>query len=128
MAGTPEEDARMSYEVIARRWRPKAFETVVGQRHVTETLKNAIASDRLAHAGLQLGSLPLALGAHLSRRVPDARRTVALITAIGAGTIWLVSIAGEERRMRAAESAAIFAKAGISRLNICSAHSRSPSV
>jgi DNA polymerase-3 subunit gamma/tau len=40
----------MSYEVIARRWRPKAFETVVGQRHVTDTLKNAITADRMAHA------------------------------------------------------------------------------
>jgi len=45
----------MSYEVIARRWRPKAFEAVVGQRHVTETLKNAIATDHLAHALLFAG-------------------------------------------------------------------------
>jgi len=45
----------MSYEVIARRWRPKAFEMIVGQHHVTETLKNAIAADRMAHALLFSG-------------------------------------------------------------------------
>ena len=40
----------MSYQVIARRWRPQVFEAVVGQRNVTETLKNAIATNRMAHA------------------------------------------------------------------------------
>src|SRR5574341_1613901 len=40
----------MSYLVLARRWRPQSFEEVVGQRPVTQTLKNAIAQNRLAHA------------------------------------------------------------------------------
>src|SRR6266851_2543704 len=40
----------MSYQVIARKWRPQTFEDLVGQQHVTETLKNAIKSDRVAHA------------------------------------------------------------------------------
>jgi DNA polymerase-3 subunit gamma/tau len=57
----------MSYEVIARRWRPKAFEAVVGQRHVTETLKNAIASDRLAHALLFTG--PRGVGKTTTARI-----------------------------------------------------------
>ncbi len=40
----------MSYQVTARKWRPLVFEDVVGQSHVTGTLRNAIASKRLAHA------------------------------------------------------------------------------
>jgi DNA polymerase-3 subunit gamma/tau len=40
----------MSYLVIARKWRPKLFDEVVGQGHVTRTLKNAITSNRIAHA------------------------------------------------------------------------------
>ena len=40
----------MSYQVTARKWRPLVFEDVVGQSHVTNTLRNAIASNRLAHA------------------------------------------------------------------------------
>src|SRR5216684_604960 len=40
----------MSYQVIARKWRPQTFEDLVGQQHVTETLKNAIKNDRVAHA------------------------------------------------------------------------------
>lgn len=40
----------MSYQVTARKWRPLVFEDVVGQSHVTSTLRNAIASKRLAHA------------------------------------------------------------------------------
>ncbi|MFC1885028.1 DNA polymerase III subunit gamma/tau [Thermodesulfobacteriota bacterium] len=42
----------MAYEVLARKWRPQVFEDVVGQRHVTQTLANALKSDRLAHAFL----------------------------------------------------------------------------
>ena len=45
----------MAYEVIARKWRPQKFEDVVGQEHVTQTLKNAIKSDRVAHAYLFVG-------------------------------------------------------------------------
>lgn len=44
------------YIVSARKYRPSTFESVVGQRALTSTLKNAIASDRLAHAYLFCGS------------------------------------------------------------------------
>jgi DNA polymerase-3 subunit gamma/tau len=45
----------MSYLVLARKWRPQTFDTVVGQEHVTRTLRNAIASGRVAHAFLFTG-------------------------------------------------------------------------
>ncbi|MGA9184430.1 MAG: DNA polymerase III subunit gamma/tau [Candidatus Acidiferrales bacterium] len=40
----------MGYKVIARKYRPSTFREVVGQEHVTRTLANAIASNRVAHA------------------------------------------------------------------------------
>ena len=45
----------MAYEVLARKWRPQRFDEIVGQQHVTQTLKNAIESDRVAHAYLFVG-------------------------------------------------------------------------
>lgn len=45
----------MSYEVLARKWRPQQFDDVVGQGHVTQTLRNAIDNNRLAHAYLFVG-------------------------------------------------------------------------
>ncbi len=45
----------MSYQVLARKWRPQTFDEVVGQEHVTRTLKNALASGRVAHAFLFSG-------------------------------------------------------------------------
>lgn len=45
----------MSYQVLARKWRPQTFDEVIGQSHVTETLKSAIRQDRLAHAYLMSG-------------------------------------------------------------------------
>ena len=45
----------MAYQVLARKWRPKGFEDVVGQEHVTRTLKNAIETGRVAHAYLFVG-------------------------------------------------------------------------
>jgi DNA polymerase-3 subunit gamma/tau len=45
----------MSYTVIARRWRPKKFEDVIGQAHIVTTLKNSIKNGRLAHAYLFSG-------------------------------------------------------------------------
>ncbi len=45
----------MAYEVLARKWRPKGFDDVVGQEHVTRTLKNAIEAGRVAHAYLFVG-------------------------------------------------------------------------
>src|SRR5258706_220894 len=46
----------MSYQVIARKWRPQTFDDLVGQQHVTETLKNAIKHDRVAHAYIFSGA------------------------------------------------------------------------
>ena len=46
----------MGYQVIARKWRPQAFGQVVGQRHVTQTLENAIRQNRLAHAYIFCGT------------------------------------------------------------------------
>ena len=45
----------MSYKVIARKYRPSLFSEVVGQEHVTRTLANAIASNRVAHAYIFAG-------------------------------------------------------------------------
>ncbi|HXA45103.1 MAG TPA: DNA polymerase III subunit gamma/tau [Candidatus Angelobacter sp.] len=45
----------MSYQVIARKYRPQKFADVVGQEHVTQTLANAIAQKRIAHAYLFCG-------------------------------------------------------------------------
>jgi DNA polymerase III subunit gamma/tau len=46
----------MSYQVIARKWRPQKFSDLVGQEHVTETLGNAIKNDRVAHAYIFSGA------------------------------------------------------------------------
>lgn len=43
------------YQVIARRWRPQVFDDLVGQDHIVRTLKNAIQSNRIAHAYLFVG-------------------------------------------------------------------------
>ena len=45
----------MSYEVLARKWRPQQFEQVVGQDHVVQTLARAIQTNRVAHAYLFVG-------------------------------------------------------------------------
>ena len=47
--------ARVSYQVFARKYRPKTFDDVLGQDHVVRTLRNAIAQQRLAHAYLFVG-------------------------------------------------------------------------
>jgi len=46
----------MSYQVLARKWRPRTFDEVVGQGTVTKTLKNALASGRIGHAFLLSGA------------------------------------------------------------------------
>ena len=43
------------YQVIARRWRPRQFDELVGQDHIVRTLKNAIDQERIAHAYLFVG-------------------------------------------------------------------------
>jgi DNA polymerase III subunit gamma/tau len=45
----------LSYQVIARKWRPQVFGELVGQNHVSQTLLNAIRSDRVPHALLFTG-------------------------------------------------------------------------
>jgi DNA polymerase-3 subunit gamma/tau len=45
----------MAYQVLARKWRPQTFEAVVGQDPITRTVKNALASGRIAHAYLFAG-------------------------------------------------------------------------
>lgn len=44
------------YQALYRKWRPQVFDDVVGQEHITETLKNQVRSDRLSHAYLFIGT------------------------------------------------------------------------
>ncbi len=44
------------YQALYRKWRPRTFDDVVGQEHITETLKNQVASGRLSHAYLFIGT------------------------------------------------------------------------
>lgn len=46
----------MAYTALYREWRPRNFNDVVGQEHITTTLKNAIKTDRIAHAYLLCGT------------------------------------------------------------------------
>lgn len=56
-----------SYQVIARKWRPGVFEQIVGQEHVTRTLKNAVKTGRFAHAYLFCG--PRGVGKTTAARI-----------------------------------------------------------
>ena len=44
------------YQALYRKWRPQTFDEVVGQQHITETLKNQVISARLSHAYLFIGT------------------------------------------------------------------------
>ena len=46
----------MAYQVLARKWRPQTFAEVVGQEHISRTLRNAIIQNRIGHAYLFVGS------------------------------------------------------------------------
>ncbi len=46
----------MSYEVLARKYRPQTFSGLTGQEHVSRTLQNAIETGRVAHAFLFTGA------------------------------------------------------------------------
>jgi DNA polymerase-3 subunit gamma/tau len=59
--------AQQQYQVLARKWRPQQFDDVVGQEHVTTTLKNAVEQDRLAHAYLFVG--PRGIGKTSTARI-----------------------------------------------------------
>ena len=57
----------MSYQVFARKYRPQTFDDLVGQAHVTRTLKNAVDQNRLAHAYLFVG--PRGIGKTSTARI-----------------------------------------------------------
>src|SRR4051812_12114966 len=57
----------MSYQVIARKWRPQKFDDVVGQAAVTRTLRNALSSNRLAQAFVFAG--PRGVGKTTTARI-----------------------------------------------------------
>jgi DNA polymerase III subunit gamma/tau len=57
----------MTFIVTARKWRPKKFNDVVGQEHITATLKNAIKNNRIAHAYLFTG--PRGIGKTTTARI-----------------------------------------------------------
>ena len=44
------------YQALYRKWRPQTFDQVVGQKHITETLKNQVRTGRLSHAYLFIGT------------------------------------------------------------------------
>ncbi len=46
----------MTYQVLARKWRPKKFQELIGQDHITATLKNSIVKNKIAHAYLFTGT------------------------------------------------------------------------
>jgi DNA polymerase-3 subunit gamma/tau len=57
----------VSYQVFARKYRPQTFDDLVGQAHVTRTLKNAVEQNRLAHAYLFVG--PRGIGKTSTARI-----------------------------------------------------------
>jgi DNA polymerase-3 subunit gamma/tau len=57
----------LAYQVLARRWRPRRFDEIVGQEHVSRTLTNAITAGRLAHAFLFCG--PRGVGKTTAARI-----------------------------------------------------------
>jgi len=57
----------MSYVVIARRWRPQQFDEIIGQEHVSKTLSNAIANNRIAHSYIFTG--PRGVGKTTTARI-----------------------------------------------------------
>jgi DNA polymerase III subunit gamma/tau len=57
----------VSYQVFARKYRPQTFDDLVGQSHVTRTLKNAVEQNRLAHAYLFVG--PRGIGKTSTARI-----------------------------------------------------------
>ena len=44
------------YQALYRKWRPKTFDDVVGQPHITETLKSQVRTGRTSHAYLFIGT------------------------------------------------------------------------
>src|SRR5690606_41538359 len=50
------ESSTMGYQVLARKWRPRSFSTLVGQEHVVRALTHALETGRLHHAWLFTGT------------------------------------------------------------------------
>ena len=46
----------MAYQVLARKWRPKKFQDVIGQQHITRSLQNAILRDKTGQAYIFTGT------------------------------------------------------------------------
>lgn len=57
----------MNFIVTARKWRPQLFDDVVGQEHITKTLKNAIVNNRIAHSFIFAG--PRGVGKTTTARI-----------------------------------------------------------
>ncbi len=57
----------MTYIVLARRWRPQKFSEIIGQDHITQTLSNAISSERIAHSFIFAG--PRGVGKTTTARI-----------------------------------------------------------
>lgn len=57
----------MSYLVLSRKYRPQKFDEVIGQKHVTQTLQNALKSERLSHAYILSG--PRGVGKTTTARI-----------------------------------------------------------
>lgn len=65
--GRPLYSPHVSYRVFARKYRPQTFDEVVGQEHITRTLQNAVAANRLAQAYLFVG--PRGIGKTSTARI-----------------------------------------------------------
>ena len=72
----------MSYQVIARKYRPQSFESVVGQEAIARTLRNAISQGRVAHAYMFCG--PRGVGKTSMARI--LARALNCLTATGPTT------------------------------------------
>ena len=46
----------MAYQTLYRKWRPKTFDEVIGQPHITNTLKNEIVTGKISHAYIFTGT------------------------------------------------------------------------
>jgi DNA polymerase-3 subunit gamma/tau len=75
----------MSYQVLARKWRPKSFATLVGQEHVVRALTHALEQQRLHHAYLFTGTRGVGKTT-LARIVAKALNCETGITATPCGT------------------------------------------
>ncbi|PIW11491.1 MAG: DNA polymerase III subunit gamma/tau, partial [Candidatus Infernicultor aquiphilus] len=57
----------MAYQSLYRKWRPQVFEDIIGQKHITQTLINAISLNRISHAYLFSG--PRGVGKTTTARI-----------------------------------------------------------